>query len=255
VEEREISKLKANPQNPRGAVEHDAAFSDLVASIKTMGVLQSVLITPTDLIVAGHRRVEAAEEAGLTSVPVVVKKLSKIEQLQAMLAENLQRADLNVLQEGAAYNVLVGYGLTVSQIAKAIGVKSQQVSDCIAVQGLTVEVQRQFAWGMLPVSCASPLVPLSPADQITWADRAIASKWNGAALRDAIKRPEHSNGHNTVSQTRLPHLRDMIRQLEEWDELLDTYEGVRPIQTLLRQAASQMIEHLQASRRKARIAK
>ena len=250
MEEREISKLRANPQNPRGAVERDAAFNELVASIKTLGVLQSVLITPNDLIVAGHRRVEAAEEAGLKTVPVVVKKLSKIEQLQAMLAENLQRADLNVLQEGAAYSLLVEYGLTVSQIAKAIGLKSQRVSDCIAVQGLTVEVQRQFAWGMLPVSCATPLVPLSPSDQIIWTERAIAEKWSGDALRNAMKAPERSNGHKAAPAKPLPSLRYMVQQLEDMDELLDTYEGFRPTQILLRQAASQMIDRLQTSRRK-----
>lgn len=255
--EREISKLKANPQNPRGAVERNAAFFELVASIKSQGVLQSVLITPNDLIVAGHRRVEAAEESGLVKVPVIVKEMgSKIEQLQAMLAENLLRQDLNVLQEGAAYELLIGYGLTVTQIAKAIGVSSQRVSDCVAIQTLAEDVQRQFAWGVIPVSCAGPLVPLSPLDQAIWADKAIAQKWNGAALRNAIKGPTsraRSNGAKS-SANPAPGLRGIVGQLENMDELLETYGGFRATQTLLRQAATQLIEALQTRKRAARLA-
>lgn len=247
METREISKLKANPQNPRGAVERDAAFWELVASIKTQGVLQSVLITPNDLIVAGHRRVEAAEEVGLKTVPVVVKELSKIQQLQAMLAENLLRADLNVLQEGSAYNVLLEYGLTVSQISKAIGIPSQRVSDCIAVQSLPQDVQRQFACGVIPVSCAGVLSALpTPAEQARWANEAIAHKWSSVALRNAIHKPERSNGQHKSQSTKSPrNLREIIQQLETLDEQLEQYSDMRPVQLLIRQAASQMITKVQ----------
>lgn len=254
--EREISKLKANPQNPRGAVERDAAFRDLAASIKSQGILQPILITPSGLIVAGHRRVAAAEEAGLKTVPVVVREMSRIEQLQAMLAENLLRADLNVLQEGAAYNLLVEYGLKTSEIAKAVGVAGTRVADCIAVLSLHVDVQRQFAWGVLPLSCARVLARVTPAQkQIEWADRAVKDKLNGPALDNAINAgaarsaSSHARGGATANGSNPRFLREMIDHLENMEEQLNAFPDFRTVQSLLRQATNQMIEKLQKMRR------
>lgn len=258
METRELSKLKSNPQNPRGAVEHDAALRELAMSIQSLGVLQPIIITPNDNIVAGHRRVEAAKLAGLESVPVIVKKLTQLEQLEMMLVENLQRADLDVLQEGAAFKLLIGYGLTVSQISKAIGVSSARVSDCMAIQDLPVDVQRQFAWGALPVSCAGVLAALpTPSEQARWTEEAVKQKWTGVALRKAIHKPERRNGNHSKPSTKPSgprFLRDMIGQLESMDEQLDEFPDCRAIQSLLRQATSQMIDKVQEQRRAARAA-
>lgn len=249
METREISTLKINPQNPRGAVTHDVALRELAMSISSVGVIEPIIITPNDLIVAGHRRVEAAKLANLTEVPVIVRKVSQSEQLQIMLIENLQRASLNLLQEGAAYIKLVEYGLTPSQISKTIGVAGSRVANCVAVQGLTEDTQRRFAWGEIHLSCAIVLAALPIEAQETWAERAATGKMNGAALQDAIKNPSaqrKSPQYKTKIKSTLPSslrsVRDMIQWLEAIDEHLESSPHLRPVQSLIRQAVTQLIE-------------
>lgn len=245
MEERKLSELKANPQNPRGAVTHDIPLRELAASIKSQGVLQPIIITPNNNIVAGHRRVEAAKLAGLDSIPVIVKKLSLVEQIALMLTENLQRADLNVLQEGAAYALLVEHGLAPTQIAKAIGVTGQRVADCIAIQSLPPDVQGKFAMNMLPTSCASPLAALSRAEeQIHWAHEASRNKLNGAALRNAISREGHEIRKPSASPRQL--IGGTIARLQRVDEQLEHDEQFSEIQSLLREAIRQLYKMKQS---------
>lgn len=273
MEQRQVSQLKTNPNNPRGPVEHDVALRELAMSIQSQGVLQPIIITENDYIVAGHRRVAAAKLAGLESVPVIVKKVSQVEQLQMMLVENLQRADLNVLQEGFAYKLLADYGLNISQISKAIGVQGSRVTNCMAIVGLPGEVQRQFAWGVLPVDCARVLSGLPNTEkQIEWADYAVQHKCNGRGLDAAIQGKKRER-RSIMTASRVitvapqtaseplspvkerggpPQLRNMLQRLEEMDEALDGYPDFRVVQSLLRQASSQMIEKLQDRSRAAR---
>lgn len=236
METREISKLKPNPQNPRGAVAHDSALLELAASIKSHGVLQPLVITPNDLIVAGHRRFEAAKLAGLESVPVVVKKLSQIEQLQIMLIENLQRADLNVVQEGAAFKALVDYGLTPSQIAKATGISGSRISNCIAIQVLPPDVQTKFAAKQIALSCATVLTTLTTAeDQSFWASAAAGGKWNSDDLRHAINHEGRAPRRKVLDSYDQVVARTITR-LQHIDEGLEYSRSFSEVQGHLRDA-------------------
>lgn len=235
MEERELAKLKANPHNPRGAITHDIALRELAMSIKTQGVLQPLLVTPSGYIIAGHRRAEAAKLAGLKTVPVIQKEMSPAEQVQVMLIENLQRADLTVLQEGAAYVWLISQGLTASQLGKALGMQTQRISDCVAVQSLPAHVQQSFAMNLLPLSCASPLAALSnDNDKLFWSSEAVRNKLNGVALRNAIDREGKSQRRVVKNPEQL--VAHFILQLKRIDEKLDYDEGLREVQVLLRQA-------------------
>src|SRR5712691_817921 len=93
TESRPIVSLRANPLNPRGEL-HTAGLDELAESIHAQGVLQPLLITPLGVVVAGHRRLAAARQAGLSDVPVVVRDLNQVQQQEIMLVENLQRQDL-----------------------------------------------------------------------------------------------------------------------------------------------------------------
>jgi ParB family chromosome partitioning protein len=240
METRKVSELKVNPQNPRGWIGHDVALRELAMSIQSQGVLQPIIITPNNVIVAGHRRVKAAALVGVETVPVIIKTLSKSEQLQWMLIENLQREDLTLLQEGASYARLIETGLTPSQVSKAIGIPGQRISDCLAVQQCPPAIQRMFALNELQLSCASPLAAISnEEDQLHWAAEAVKGKYSGTRLRaviDAEGKPRKivANPNAVIEQA--------IIQLKHMDERLDFDPKLRGVQTLLRQAVLALIK-------------
>ena len=92
-----LHSLQANSLNPRGEL-HAAGLEELADSIRAQGVLQPLLITPSGVVVAGHRRMAAARMAGMADVPVVIRELDASEQQEVMLVENLQRQDLSPVE-------------------------------------------------------------------------------------------------------------------------------------------------------------
>jgi ParB family chromosome partitioning protein len=97
AEVRPIHLLRPNPLNPRGELD-PAGLDELADSIRAQGVLQPLLVTPDGTVVAGHRRLAAARQAGLTEVPVMVRDLDRAQQQEIMLVENLQRQDLSPVE-------------------------------------------------------------------------------------------------------------------------------------------------------------
>jgi ParB/RepB/Spo0J family partition protein len=245
VETREIAKLKPNPRNPRGAVTHDVTLRELAMSIKSVGVLEPILITPHGIIIAGHRRVEAAKLVDLTSIPVIVRDIKPSEQVQMMLIENLQRSGLDVCQEAAAYVWLVEQGLTPSQISKAIGIEASRITNCIAIQSLPPDAQVYFRLGTIALSCASVLTALRTSEEkVFWANDAAKNKRDAATLRRAIN-AEGESIRQSPSLTETQMSKRAIRQLRMLDEKLDYFESFRPVQALLRQTVRLLQEKAQ----------
>jgi len=122
-----IDKIDRNPNQPRKFFD-DEKHKELVASVRRFGVLQPILVRPKGgryEFVAGERRLRAAREAGLKMVPCIVKDLDDREALEISLTENLQRQDLNPIEEAEAYKMLIErYGYTQTELAKKLG-KSQ----------------------------------------------------------------------------------------------------------------------------------
>lgn len=242
MEQREIAKLKPHPSNPRGSIRHDESLRELAMSIREQGVLQPIIITPSGRIIAGHRRVEAAKLAELKVIPVIVKNLSESEQLQLLLIENLQREDLNVVQEGACYTLLVAHSLTPNQIGKAIGLPVQRIRDCIAVQALPEDTQQLFAANKIALSCAAVLVELPRQDQFHWANLAAQQKYSGTGLRKAIDREAKPHKPRPVESDFIART---VNTLKAMDLELDAYE-LRTVQSLLRQAVQLLQKHRSA---------
>jgi len=107
METRKVTELSPNPLNPRGEIARDVALRELAMSIKSVGLLQPLVITPQNIIIAGHRWFVAAQLAELEEVSVIVRDVSETDQLAIMLAENMQRRSLNPIQEGKAFQFLV----------------------------------------------------------------------------------------------------------------------------------------------------
>lgn len=188
METRKLSELRANPLNPRGEVTHDVSLRELAMSIKAQGVLQPVLITPAGLIVAGHRRVEAAKLADLSEVPVIVRELNDAEQLQVMLVENLQRNDLTLMQTARAYRTLTERGLSVPVIAQSIGVTKRSVNEHLMVFKLPTELLDYFERGILGLRVIPCLIDLSSEDQLRIGREAAQEGWGEIKVKTAIHR-------------------------------------------------------------------
>ncbi len=124
-----IDLVQRNPQQPRKHFD-EADLSELASSIKTHGVLQPILVRPIAdgrfEIVAGERRWRAAQRAGLHTIPAVIRELNEVEVLEIAIVENVQRADLNPIEEAQGFQALIDrFGRTQEEIADAVGIKAE----------------------------------------------------------------------------------------------------------------------------------
>jgi ParB family chromosome partitioning protein len=169
----DIDLLEPNDFQPRGPMD-DARLEDLARSIRTNGVIQPIVVRRVDAgryqIIAGERRWRAAQRAGLHKVPVVIKDLGAGEQKQRLemaLIENIQREDLNPIEEALAYQRLAHeFGLRQEDIAAQVGKDRSSVANSLRLLKLPEEVRAEVASGRLSMGHARAIVALaSEADQ------------------------------------------------------------------------------------------
>lgn len=159
-----IEFLRANPNNPRKAFNGEDLES-LSASIREKGIVQPILVRPVEgadngyEIIAGERRWRAAQRAGLHEVPVVIHEVSDKEALELAIVENVQRSDLNPLEEAAGYQQLIdAFGYSQSEIAEAIGKSRPHVANTLRLLKLPESVRAYVADGRLSAGHARALV-------------------------------------------------------------------------------------------------
>lgn len=255
METRKLAQLKPNPLNPRGAVVEDEAIRELAWSIREQGLLQPVLITPDNLIVAGHRRVVACKLAELKEIPVLVRELDEAAQIEIMLVENLQRQELNVVQIGKAAMELRQRGLSVPSIAKAIGIGQDRVKTYLTIIQFPKEVQAFFASGQLKMVSVSALEEVSPKQQIYWANRAVNSEWGGSQLCRAIRsRKREKSEPLSDEDIRQEILSGVTEKLFALADRVDYYEDLKPIANQINDAGNAIIKAMSSNRRPRRIA-
>ncbi|WP_186431131.1 ParB/RepB/Spo0J family partition protein [Clostridium sp. BSD9I1] len=150
----DISLIRANNTQPRKSFDEEKIM-ELSESIKQYGVIQPILITKDDgthtyTIVAGERRWRAAKLAGIKEVPVIIKELNKKEILEISLIENIQRQDLNPIEEAKAYkNLLEDFKLTQEELSKRVGKSRTAITNCIRLLNLDERVQDYVIDGVL----------------------------------------------------------------------------------------------------------
>ena len=163
-----IDRIERNPYQPRTVFEVDQ-LDQLRASIAAHGVLQPVLVTETlegYRLIAGERRVRAAQLAGLTRIPAIVRQAAGREQLELALVENLQRADLNAVEEAHAYRQLVDeFGLSHDQIAVRVGRARSTVANTIRILELAQPTLDAIGTGRISAGHGRALLGLDPARQ------------------------------------------------------------------------------------------
>ena len=165
-----LSELVANAQQPRTVFEN-AALEELASSIAEKGVLQPLLVRPKGQgyeIVAGERRFRAAKLAGLTEVPVVIRELDDRETLEIALIENLQRENLNPLEEARAFQGLLELGLTQEQLAKTLGKGRSTIANGLRLLNLSRDAQKALEDGLISAGHARAILS-RPSSQQEWA--------------------------------------------------------------------------------------
>ena len=186
-----LDRLRPNRLQPR-ADFNEAGLKELAASIRAQGVVQPIVITPKGggnyIIVAGERRWRAARQAGLEEVPVVVREIEGDRQLLEMaLVENLQRSDLNSIEEGEAYRALQdAFGLSHEEIGSQVGRGRTAITNTLRLLRLPAEIQEMLRDGRLTAGQARPLLGLAKVEDQRRLARRVAKEGLSARRAEAL---------------------------------------------------------------------
>ena len=157
-----IDKIEANPMQPREYFDH-GQLEELVNSIKKHGILQPLIVTPTVgdnfQLVAGERRLKAAQILELRTVPCLIRDVKELEQLELSLIENLQRADLNPIEEAKAYKKLIDeFNLIQEEVGERVGKKRATVANALRLLDLPEEIQEALKQGKISTGHAKVIL-------------------------------------------------------------------------------------------------
>lgn len=214
-----VEKLAPNTQQPRQVFE-DGPLKELAASIKEKGILQPITarrLSETEFeIIAGERRWRAAQMAGLKEVPVILKTVTEQDSVEFAILENIQRADLNPIEEAEAYNhMMVMYDMTQAQVADRLGKERSSVANALRLMALPPEVKLMIGGGELSSGHAKVLLGLeSMSDQISLAKEVIREKLSVRALEKKIA-DKKSMGAGATAGPRTPIGLDVSSKLVE----------------------------------------
>ncbi len=227
-----LDRIGAGRYQPRTRMD-EAALAELAESIKAQGVMQPILVRPIDggryEIVAGERRWRAAQRAGLKEIPALVRVVPDQTALALSLIENIQREDLNPLEEAQGLKRLIEeFGLTHEAAALAIGRSRSAVTNLLRLTQLAAPVQALVLGDKLDMGHARALLALPPAQQVTTAARLVAE---GLSVREA-ERLVQTMLHPGVSKSRRGVRRaangDLARLESELAEALGAAVRIEP---------------------------
>lgn len=188
-----VESLHPNPDQPRTRFD-PAKLDELSESVREKGIIQPLIVRPVGPnkyeIVAGERRWRAAQRARLHEVPVIIREMDDTEVLEVAIIENIQRADLNPIEEGLGYQQLTDrFGHTQEQLSKALGKSRSHIANMMRLTGLPDAVKALVAEGALSMGHARALVPLSDSDATELAQAASKQGWSVRQLENHLKKP------------------------------------------------------------------
>jgi ParB family chromosome partitioning protein len=204
-----VERLRPNPRQPRRTFDEEPLAS-LTASVAALGVLQPLLVRELGAgeyeLIAGERRWRAARRAGLSTVPVLVRQADDLASLEQAVVENLHRADLNPMEEAAAYaQLLEDFALTHEQLAARVGRSRAAVSNTLRLLQLPASIQRHLVEGTLAAGHARALLGSADAAfQESLAARAVREGLSVRAVEEAVRTREEGGAVPAPSTTRSP---------------------------------------------------
>jgi ParB family chromosome partitioning protein len=204
-----IDQLHTGPFNPRRTFA-EAELVELADSIRSRGLLQPIIARPDAArggyeIVAGERRWRAAQKAAIHTVPVIVRELSDAEAAEFALIENVQRTDLNPIEEAAGYNELIArFGYTQEQVAEIVGKSRSHLANMLRLLRLPASVQALLQEGKLTAGHARALIGQEPADAEHLARRIVEEDLNVRAVEFLMQGREKGEGGKGGAAKRSP---------------------------------------------------
>ncbi|MFO1253383.1 MAG: ParB/RepB/Spo0J family partition protein [Inhella sp.] len=229
-----VNQLQAGKYQPRTRMDEGSLY-ELAESIKSQGVMQPILVRPVGPnryeIIAGERRFRASQLAGLTEVPVLVKEVPDESAAVMALIENIQREDLNPLEEAQGLKRLVDeFQLTHEQAAQAVGRSRTAATNLLRLLQLAEPVQNLLMAGDLDMGHARALLALDGAHQITTAHEVVAKK---LSVRDTEKLVARQAAGRQKPLLRVKHEkpRDLLRLEEELSDLLASQVEIRVLKS------------------------
>jgi ParB family chromosome partitioning protein len=228
-----LDRLQPGKYQPRTRMD-EGALHELAQSIRSQGVMQPVLVRPLDggryEIIAGERRVRAARLAGLDEVPVLVKAVPDDAAAVMALIENIQREDLNPLEEAQGLQRLTHeFGLTHEQAAQAVGRSRSAATNLLRLLQLAEPVQQMLTAGDLDMGHARALLALDRAQQITTANEVVARRLSVRETEHLVARvgAQRAPGGGTRARSRAAKSRDLLRIEEQLSDRLTAPVEIR----------------------------
>ncbi|WP_340537708.1 ParB/RepB/Spo0J family partition protein [Nocardioides sp. GXZ039] len=219
-----IEQIVPNAVQPRQVFDEEE-MAELVHSVREVGLLQPIVVRSTGPesyeLIMGERRWRASQEAGLTTIPAIVRQTEDVDMLRDALLENLHRSQLNPLEEAAAYaQLLEDFDCTHEELATRIGRSRPQISNTLRLMRLSPAVQRRVAAGVLSAGHARSLLAVEDADlQDRLAQRVVAEGISVRGLEEIVAVADGELAGRTNRQTRrkpvAPGLADLAERLSD----------------------------------------
>lgn len=226
-----IDKISPNRSQPRENFD-EAGLKDLAESIKSEGILQPLVVAPSSEgryeLIAGERRLRAARLAGLTEVPAVIREASADKKLELALVENIQREDLNAMEEARGYEVLCRqFNLNPADIAERVGKSREHLLNTLRLLKLPRMIQEDVAQGKISAGHARALLSLpSKEEQIVFRNRIIRET---LSVRDIERMIQERGGQKKSRRPRRIHLSDQMKLIVgEMERALATRIRLQP---------------------------
>ncbi len=215
VKEISVKIIDVRTGQPRKSFDEES-LQELAKSIKDHGIIQPVLVRPKEEryeIIAGERRYRAAILAKLENIPAIVKEIDEVEADELSLIENLQRENLNVIEEAAAYkNMINRYGYTQEHLAKRIGKSRSHITNTIRILGLPEEIRKMIEKGRITAGHARSILGLNnQKDQINIAREIAKGK---LSVRETEKRVKDRNEKTKNTKTKNLETMDLEEKLQ-----------------------------------------
>ncbi|APA70776.1 ParB/RepB/Spo0J family partition protein [Janthinobacterium sp. 1_2014MBL_MicDiv] len=226
-----VSQMQAGKYQPRTRMD-EGALNELAASIKAQGLMQPILVRPIGQdtlsgaikyeIIAGERRFRASQLAGLTEVPVLVRDVDDLAAAAMALIENIQREDLNPLEEAQGIHRLIAdFSFTHEQAATALGRSRSAVSNLLRLMNLASPVQTMLMAGDIDMGHARALLAVDAASQITLANQVVAKRLSVRETEKLVTRTLEEAA-NPVEPRQKEKSGDIARLEEELSDVLAT---------------------------------
>lgn len=202
-----IEKLRANPNQPRRTFQSEQ-LDELAASVKEKGIIQPLIVRPIAggdyEIVAGERRWRAAQMAQLHDIPVIIREFDDTEVLEVAIIENIQRADLNAVEEAAGYKQLMDrFGHTQEKLAEALGKSRSHIANLLRLLSLPMDVQALVVEGKLSAGHARALITAENPSELA---KQIVKDGLSVRATEALVKKQQQSG---VSEQPAPKSRNL----------------------------------------------